>query len=159
MNLSRVPIPNEIKDAVFERCNGECQMCGYMNGVEYHHVYPYRQCKSHDPENIILLCEECHSLLAGDKFLIYDWKNREGRIQKILRVLEIHKLFYDENNPQVFVSKMRRWAYRNHNGCYRNELIRILTYFTLVIRLGYGLDVQVKKKGNGDLLMSWTVFE
>ena len=157
--MTRVPIPPEIKEEVFRKCHGECQMCGYMKDLEYHHIYPYRNCKSHESKNLILLCEDCHKLLAGDIYMIYDYQNRKGKITKIMRVMELHKRYYNERDPSLFLTQLSKWTRKTKNGCYKNGLIRIIRYLRLVNHRRFGLDIRVMKKGNGDLELTWTILE
>ena len=54
-------IPEEIKRKVRKMCGFGCVVCG-VGIVEYEHVEPeFKNCREHDPNNIVLLCPSCHS--------------------------------------------------------------------------------------------------
>lgn len=75
--LSR-SIPPRVKLEVRQRCGFGCVVCG-SGLIQYDHVSPeYVDAKSHEPENIALLCPTCH-----------DNKTRKyWSIQKILNAMQ-----------------------------------------------------------------------
>jgi hypothetical protein len=52
-------IPDPVKRAVRQRCGFGCVMCGKPL-YEYDHVDPWTEVQEHDPENIVLLCDQHH---------------------------------------------------------------------------------------------------
>jgi hypothetical protein len=64
-------IPDPVKREVRQRCGFGCVICGSII-YTYHHIEPpFDQAKVHNPENIVLLCGDCHTratkgLLSSD---------------------------------------------------------------------------------------------
>jgi len=54
----------DIWNYVYERDNGNCQLCGKNNGCEQHHVMPLGNGGKTKPGNLILLCTMCHTGLG-----------------------------------------------------------------------------------------------
>jgi hypothetical protein len=49
-----------VRDAVLERDDRHCRICGNMNDLHVHHILP-RHCGGADnPVNLITLCADCH---------------------------------------------------------------------------------------------------
>lgn len=62
---------NDVKDYVHSRQRGICGMPGCQKKIDhYHHVMPRHEGGSDLPNNIIGLCEECHSLVHTGKATI-----------------------------------------------------------------------------------------
>lgn len=53
----------DVYHAVQERDHFTCRQCGQYTEAVPHHVVPRSQGGSDDPDNLILLCEECHRTL------------------------------------------------------------------------------------------------
>ena len=51
----------EIWDYVYERDNGNCQICGKNNGSQEHHVIPKSRGGKTKTNNLILLCIDHHT--------------------------------------------------------------------------------------------------
>jgi HNH endonuclease len=56
----RVPIPRDIKLAVWQRDEGRCVVCGSNESLEYDHVIPLSIGGSDSIRNLQLLCESCN---------------------------------------------------------------------------------------------------
>jgi hypothetical protein len=61
MNKKRPAIPAEIKRRVLIESGHRCAIptCRYIE-VHVHHIVPWEKCESHDYENLIALCPNCH---------------------------------------------------------------------------------------------------
>src|SRR5581483_151964 len=57
---TRVPIPSELRRAVFERDGGRCVECGSNFDLQYDHVLPVALGGATTLENLQLLCAECN---------------------------------------------------------------------------------------------------
>lgn len=57
---SRVPIPQDLRRAVFERDAGRCVECGSTFDLQYDHVLPVKLGGATTLENLQLLCAECN---------------------------------------------------------------------------------------------------
>lgn len=56
----RPPIPESIKREVRQKCGFGCVVCG-LGYYDYHHLVPYRVTKSHNADELILLCAFHHT--------------------------------------------------------------------------------------------------
>ena len=45
---------------IYERANYECEICDGVKGLQKHHIVKRSQLGPDTPENIILLCWDCH---------------------------------------------------------------------------------------------------
>ncbi|MCV7674868.1 MULTISPECIES: HNH endonuclease [Micrococcus] len=58
---NRPKIPNDVKRAVRQRCGFGCILCG-MPLFDYEHIVEYSQVRTHEADNIVLLCPNHHAL-------------------------------------------------------------------------------------------------
>lgn len=56
----RVPISDDVKDAVWRRDGGKCIKCGSQERLEFDHVIPVSKGGSNTARNIQILCEKCN---------------------------------------------------------------------------------------------------
>lgn len=52
---------------IVEERDQRCRICGTSDSLHAHHVIYRSQGGSNDPENLLMLCHECHSLVHSDK--------------------------------------------------------------------------------------------
>ena len=57
---TRVPIPGDLRRAVFERDGGRCAECGSNFDLQYDHILPVAHGGATTIENLQLLCAECN---------------------------------------------------------------------------------------------------
>jgi len=57
---TRIPIPSDVRRAVFERDGGRCVECGSNFDLQYDHVLPVAHGGATTVENLQLLCAECN---------------------------------------------------------------------------------------------------
>ena len=56
----RKPIPQDVKDKVWNRDNGKCIQCGSNENLEFDHIIPLSKGGANTYRNIQLLCESCN---------------------------------------------------------------------------------------------------
>jgi HNH endonuclease len=66
--VGRPPIPTEIRRRVLVEAGHRCAIptCRHLD-VEIHHIIPWETCRSHEYENLIALCPNCHSRADSGK--------------------------------------------------------------------------------------------
>ena len=62
----RVPIPREVRRAVFERDGGKCAECGSTFDLQYDHVIPLALGGATTVGNLQLLCADCNRQKSAD---------------------------------------------------------------------------------------------
>ncbi|WP_198155701.1 HNH endonuclease [Isoptericola dokdonensis] len=67
MAAGRPQIPARIKRQVFVEAGHRCAIptCRQPVGLQIHHIVPWSHVKSHEFENLILLCSNCHSRVTS----------------------------------------------------------------------------------------------
>ena len=56
----REPIPQNIKDKVWNRDGGKCVQCGSNEKIEFDHIIPFSKGGSNTYRNLQILCEKCN---------------------------------------------------------------------------------------------------
>lgn len=109
------------KEAVYRRDNYTCQSCGGNDGVQAHHIKPWKDHKElrYDVGNGLTLCQTCHSNLHGAKIPRVSKKgiprcadcDRQTSGQSLLC-----KSCAMKKSPKA--QKDRASRLRNQNGCF-----------------------------------------
>ena len=63
-------IPRKIKLFVLERDQWCCRSCNSNNQIAPHHIYPRAQGRDHHPDNIIILCFDCHRAIHDGELIL-----------------------------------------------------------------------------------------
>ena len=58
---------NRLRFVVFKRDGFRCVICGSRHNLVCHHIIPVRCGGSHNLDNLITLCEDCHKKIHGIK--------------------------------------------------------------------------------------------
>ena len=60
----RSAIPTEVRREVLVEAGHRCAIptCRNSANVDVHHIIPWEECKEHNPDNLIVLCPNCHRL-------------------------------------------------------------------------------------------------
>lgn len=104
--LSYPPDWEDRRDDLIEDSGGRCSFCGDTSFLHVHHIQPISQGGSHLPENLIVLCESCHSLQHGSKSFSYNEKSNKTDL--MLKIDEITNAIKNT----CFLS----FHYRKYNG-------------------------------------------
>lgn len=69
VSKNKIKVSHETYMKVYERDGGVCQFCGTNQNIHAHHILYRSQRKDliDEPTNLILLCEEHHSLVHSNK--------------------------------------------------------------------------------------------
>ena len=67
--MSRKAIPERVKKKIWQEADLRCAKCGQSNTstLEIHHIKELALGGTHDEENLILLCSNCHSKVTADE--------------------------------------------------------------------------------------------
>lgn len=61
-------IPKAIRALIWERDRGQCQVCGGIDWLGIHHWLEWRSHGGgHEPENLVLICQEHHDAIHARK--------------------------------------------------------------------------------------------
>ena len=107
-------IDRRLRNEVLHRDNYRCRECGILvirgKGVRphIHHIQPRSAGGLDSPDNLITLCEPCHSSKYGHTHMLSDRPpdSYQGFIKWLIREIAINLLFYSEYlDPRDFPAK------------------------------------------------------
>lgn len=80
---------NIIKHEIYKRDDYTCQYCGKINiKIFCHHIIPYRETKDNNFDNLITLCQSCHSKLEQ----MYFYPERRAKYFGIINCIRFKNL-------------------------------------------------------------------
>lgn len=61
----------KLKDRLINERGRKCEICGYVGGVQMHHILPYSKFPQlvGNPDNIKLVCMKCHNEIHENPFI------------------------------------------------------------------------------------------
>lgn len=80
--LTYPPDWEERKNQVIKRDGEQCSKCGSRGHLHLHHIKPLSKGGSNKIENLILLCENCHSKEHGGRDFLGEFSNSETAFSK-----------------------------------------------------------------------------
>ena len=158
--MSRPPIPTGTKKQVFEKCNNECQLCGWnrRRDLELHHIIPYHICKSHDPANLMVLCKDCHSLIGNNKLTLFDHTNRKTSTKWRIVLMRMYATHKDDGSCTTLLLKMYKSIKNPKNPSSTSKFARVRKYLTYCQFRKFEVEVSLYQKATGDLDFKWEVY-
>ena len=78
-----------VEDAVYERQNGKCLICGKKHIDHYHHVVPRHLGGSDNIDNLAGLCEKCHNKVHLDADFKAKLKSKQEGLLKKFHALSV----------------------------------------------------------------------
>lgn len=81
--VARPPVPAEIKRLLRKEAGFGCCRCGHPI-FQYHHIIPYAERQMHVPEDMMILCPNCHDSATQGAFPVDEqrkWKTQPFNIQ------------------------------------------------------------------------------
>lgn len=54
-------INKRLREKVYKKCNSQCSLCGSQEKLQVHHIKEYSKGGRTEPENLTLLCVDCHA--------------------------------------------------------------------------------------------------
>ena len=99
---TRPHIPQATQDAVLVESGHRCSIptCRTAAPLEFAHIEPWAKSKDHSPDNLIVLCANCHA------------RQEKGQISK--KALRMYK-----NNLKIFewpIQRLRKESIRTHHS-------------------------------------------
>jgi len=63
MPTTRKAVPKRVEKQLFQECDSCCPLCGEddVAKLQIHHIKPYAETGTHDPEQMLVLCANCHA--------------------------------------------------------------------------------------------------
>lgn len=58
-----------------------CPVCGHTASLEYHHIIEFAKLKHHDPNHMIALCPNCHTLCSTGKITYDEQRKYKERLK------------------------------------------------------------------------------
>lgn len=81
-------IPSKVRKEILEKSSYKCAVCGIKNvPLDIHHILPSREIRSFDPENLIVLCPNCHRTMHAFS------PNEREFTNYLVSLLQDHKAF------------------------------------------------------------------
>ncbi|SDJ18540.1 HNH endonuclease [Agrobacterium fabrum] len=122
----RPAIPTELRRKVLVEAGHRCAIptCRYID-VEIHHIVPYSSCQSHEYDNLIALCPNCHS--RADSGVID---------RKALRLYKFNLRFAHERFSQIEMDLLFE-LYKAPVGAAHPWQPFMLIFFKRIIDAGY----------------------
>lgn len=100
----RKNIPQKLGKKIFQEANSKCPFCNEsdIECLEIHHIYPVSKGGGSEPENLILTCSNCHSLITYGEIktsqvikkkyeLMTEGKASNESNRKAANIIEFHK--------------------------------------------------------------------
>jgi HNH endonuclease len=91
MDNTRPPIPTELRRRILVEAGHRCAIptCRYID-VDVHHIIPWARCRTHEYDNLIALCPNCHRRADQDEI-----------DRKSLRLYKVNLRFAHEKYSQL----------------------------------------------------------
>ena len=67
-------IPKKVEKLIYQEANSSCAFCGERDvaALEIHHIKARADGGGNEPDNLLLVCSNCHSRITGGDIGIYD---------------------------------------------------------------------------------------
>lgn len=84
-----------IRSQAINRYGKECELCGYDMVIDTHHILPKHRGGSHEVENLMVVCPNCHALITRKLIKI----QKRLDIERVSREVRGKiKIFYDKKH-------------------------------------------------------------
>lgn len=74
---AKLQFSDTVKEKVYERARGRCELCGSFYPVDFHHILLKKQLGKGIEQNCILLCRECHDKIHSKVRGVTRWEMEE----------------------------------------------------------------------------------
>ncbi len=63
MSATRKAVPKRLEKKLFQEVRSQCPLCGESDvaRLRIHHIKPYAESATHDPDEMVVLCANCHA--------------------------------------------------------------------------------------------------
>ena len=94
--LSRPPDWEQRKEEMLDNAYGYCEQCEERGFLHVHHIKPISKGGNHRSENLIVLCEDCHSQEHGGKEFTYSNTSKKSalelKVEKIMSAIKMNRI-------------------------------------------------------------------
>lgn len=80
-----------IREQAIKKYGNKCELCGYGAAIETHHIIPKKMNGSHEVNNLVVLCPNCHALITRKYFIL---ENRKSILKIRKKIVNLLKSFY-----------------------------------------------------------------
>ena len=89
---------------------GKCELCGSTKGLEAHHIIPVVVQDYDSPENLLCVCETCHSKLTPSSILTKIGLNKMVPTYGEVLRWDLYK-FCKKNHNEIDLHDLLDWLY------------------------------------------------
>ena len=100
---NRTSIPSEVKRQLRQEAGFGCCRCGHPF-IEYHHIVPWSEDQHFRPEDMMVLCGQCHPLCTVDAIPQVDQRALKARPKNIVDNLVRGMLFVNTRELSVNIA-------------------------------------------------------
>lgn len=102
MNDSRPSVPSAVKRQLRQESGYGCTFCGHPF-IQYHHIIPWREDHHFRPEDMMVLCGNCHYLVTVDSVSEAEQRSGKSRPKNIIDGKSRGRLFVNSTEPIVSI--------------------------------------------------------
>lgn len=147
------------KKKVYSRDENRCRLC--KNGkpivdLEVHHIVPYCECKSHEVDNLILLCSDCHAEVHRPIRLYMPNGATPRQIFYLRHEYSRYKQNVTKTTTREFMIYLLRKTKNTRSPICKDVRLHI-KYIRAIMFIGYEVEIKLYFKGNGEVVMTYEV--
>lgn len=88
----------------------KCQMCGFSNVIEIHHIISISEGGAHSDKNIIIVCPNHHRMLTNGEIKIDDIGEKRYTEEEMIKAMELFNAWCDMGEEsKVTYKRVKAW--------------------------------------------------